>query len=199
MQNPCQVQNPWTFICSVHFNAPPCQGQTLSAQCARAGIGFHQHSAKDSRKGPTQPDVHPLHLCCERVHPCRVRVRPALPRLSVVVPETEICLAFLLEDLTGCASAASNLLVTQPLPPPQPQQQQQQQQQQLPGGFQEQAAWQGLAFEGQACRPRPQPVFAFLPLRTYGLRFVLQVCGGVGTLSLVLLVVKLMYAVDSGL
>jgi hypothetical protein len=72
----------------------------------------------------------------------------------MVVPETEICLAFLLEDLTaGSGGREQNKVQSQ-----------------------ERQTHHHEGLLGSQPRPRAQPVFAFLPLRTYGLRFVLQVC-----------------------
>ncbi|KAF5840300.1 hypothetical protein DUNSADRAFT_17269, partial [Dunaliella salina] len=131
---------------------------------------MHAHSVVELRrtrkllpqekKGAPTNSSHQVIQTSEHWLVSRMRVRPTLPRLNVVVPETEICLAFLLEDSARERGPGTK-------------------QGQLKGspaqGADKHTVQSGWLEDGaQMMRPRPQPVFAFLPLRSYGLRFVLQ-------------------------
>ncbi len=79
---------------------------------------------------------------------CRSTFEPRLgnqpvPRLDLRIPETQLCLAWCLDDEAATAAPA--------------------------------AAAGGDALLPPVRRPEQQSVYAFLPLRSYGLRFVLQV------------------------
>lgn len=113
----------------------------------------------------------------------RSHVAPSLPRLDVRVPETEVCLAFLLTDEPSATAKHPVSDATHPVSDAR-----------AAGvtgaqevaGSSQQGMGQGLlGVQGHhhhhhhhhVWRPEQQPVFAFLPLRSYGLRFVVQVRG----------------------
>jgi hypothetical protein len=90
---------------------------------------------------------------------CRRAITPRLPRLDVDVPRTELCVAWCLPP--GLPGFDLLLQPSRSLAPAA-------------------VSWAATPRPPPAARPAQQPVYAFLPLRSYGLRFVVQVGGRVG-------------------